>query len=213
MNSGWKIGAVAFGAMLLAGLLPAGADCSRFDALVTSADTGRGFEDLVPFRSFYDLRRDDLPAEQIYPGFDTCQVIDNDWNSANQHYGEAQYVCTLEPEVGASGTLTFDEAVLKFRSIGALAMAIVACVNADARFKPDRDSMEVKSFIMKPELTNMRGMYDNPRVQVEVIDLSSRITIEPSDKDPFGLVRAQGLKFTVSGIAHNFKDGPKPRAE
>lgn len=213
MNCGWKIGTAALGAMLLAGLLPAGADCSKFDTLVTSADTGRGFEDLVPFRSFYDLRLDDLPAAQAYPGFDSCQVIDNDWNSANQHYGEAQYVCMAEPKSNPYGRLAFDEAVVKSRAIGSLALAIIGCVNADARFKPDKDTQFVKSFIMKPELTDMRGMYDNPRVQIEVIDLSSRIMVEPSDKDPFGLVRAQGLKLTISGIAHNFKDGPKPRAE
>ncbi len=201
------------GLSLLAGssfaALPALADCALFEALVRDAEVGKGFTSIVPFRAGWDLRDQDdtVPAQFLYPGFDTCWIEDNDWKNTNRRYGDPGYVCTLQPVAGEANTIPLQDFVLQSRAIGEVAMDLRKCVEADERFTVEKETTRSVRYRMKPELTEMRGLFENPRVWVEMSDIDNPPTIEgvPPNAPP-GMVTPFRLVFTVFGPAQDFDD-------
>lgn len=193
----------------VAGALPAAADCALVTFLVKQAETGRGFEAVVPFRSGWDLResRDTVPAEHALPGFDACWVEDEIWRPQQSDYGAPRYICRISEKADAFGTLSFDSHIAQLQAMGLLSQQLEACVTADDRFKIDRQTSLGASYIMKPELTEMRGMYENPRAEFKLSPMEGeyRITDMP-DALPTEMRKPMQLEVIISGLARNLQE-------
>lgn len=198
--------ALVFGA---GAVLPAAADCALFTSLVKQAETGRGFEEAVPFRSVWDLResRDTVPADYALPGFDVCWVEDEIWRPDQSDYGAPRYVCRISEKVEATGTLSFDSHMAQLRAMGQLSQSVEACVTADERFKVDRQTSKGTSYIMKPELTEMRGMYQNPRAEFKLSPMEGTYSItDMPDALPADMRVPMQLDLIIAGPARNLTD-------
>lgn len=195
----------------LVAAMPAAADCEKFNARVTSAELPRGFTDIVRKDNILSRRDAEVPAEYVLDGFDSCRVVDEEWVRANPNYGEPKFVCTRDMKAGPSGTITFEEVKQQMAEMAPQIDMLTGCILADPRFKVDRQTPLELSYIMKPELTDMRGMYDNPRVAISMMPMGDRLKVEPSDKDPWGMMQPQTLTLTISGIAQDFTKGPEAK--
>ena len=196
-------------ALALAAALPAAADCALFSALVKQAETGRGFEEIVPFRAGWDLRnsKDMVAAEHALPGFDACWVEDEIWRPAQSDYGAPRYVCRISEKPGAPRTLSFDSHIAQLRAMGQLSQTVEACAQADERFKVDRQSSMGTSYIMKPELTEMRGMYQNPRAEFKLSPMEEAYSItDMPDALPAEMRVPMQLEVIIAGPARNLTD-------
>lgn len=190
-------------------VLPATADCALFTSLVSQAETGLGFEEAVPFRSVWELResRDTVPADLALPGFDACWVEDHIWNSDQSDYGAPRYICRISEKADPSGTLSFDSHMAQLRAMGQLSQGVEACVKADERFKADRQTSTGTSYIMKPELTEMRGMYENPRAEFKLSPQEGAYAItDMPDALPADMRVPMQLDVIISGPARNLTD-------
>lgn len=189
--------------------LPASADCALFDTLVKQAEVGRGFEDVVPFRTVWDLRdsRDTVPAEFAMPGFDACWVEDDIWNPDRGDHGAPRYVCRISEKTDAYGALSLDSHMAQLRAMGQLSQSLEACVMADERFKIDRQTTSGASYIMKPELTEMRGMFQNPRAEFKLSPMGGHYTItDAPDALPAELRVPMQLDVIIAGPARNLQE-------
>lgn len=204
-----RLALVAACGVVLGASLPAMADCTQFNALVTSAELPRGFTDIVPRKNTYTRRDTAVPAEHVMAGFDSCRVLDKAWNGGNPDYGEPQYICVRDMKAGPSGKITFEEMQAQLAALRPQIEMLTGCIAADPRFKEDKKTSMEMSYMMKPELTEMRGFYENPRVSIMLTPMDARIAVEPSDKDPFGMMKPQSLTLIISGIAQDLINGPK----
>lgn len=189
--------------------LPAAADCALFISLVKQAETGRGFEEIVPFRSVWDLResRDTVPADHALPGFDACWVEDEIWRPQQSDYGAPRYVCRISEKAEAAGTLSFDSHMAQLRAMGQLSQSMEACVKADERFKVDRQTSLGTSYIMKPELTEMRGIYENPRAEFKLSPMEDTYAITGMpDALPADMRRPMQLDVIIAGPARDLTE-------
>ncbi|ABI75530.1 hypothetical protein HNE_3214 [Hyphomonas neptunium ATCC 15444] len=201
--------AVVLVCMSAGAVLPAAADCDLFSSLVTQAETGRGFEEIVAFRSVWDLREtgDTVPAEQAFSGFDVCWVEDDIWKPDQSDYGAPRYVCRIAEKPDAEGTLSFDSHIAQLQAMGRLSQTLEACVTADERFKADRQTSRGTSYIMKPELTEMRGMYQNPRAEFKLSPMEDAYSITGmSDALPADMRVPMQLDVIIAGPARNLQE-------
>lgn len=193
----------------MAAALPAAADCALFRSLVKQAETGRGFEEVVPFRSVWDLResRDTVPAEYALPGFDACWVEDEIWRPDQSDYGAPRYVCRISEKTDAYGALSLDSHMAQLRAMGQLSQSVEACVQADERFKLDRKTTSGTSYIMKPELTDNRGMYQNPRAELKISPMVGQYTLtDAPDALPADMRMPMQLDVIIAGPARNLQE-------
>ncbi len=193
----------------IAAALPAAADCALFTSLVKQAETGRGFEEVVPFRSVWDLResRDTVPAEYALPGFDACWVEDEIWHPDRGDYGAPRYVCRISEKTDAYGALSLDSHMAQLRAMGQLSQSVEACVQADERFKLDRKTTSGTSYIMKPELTDNRGMYQNPRAELKISPMVGQYTLtDAPDALPADMRMPMQLDVIIAGPARNLQE-------
>lgn len=193
----------------IAAALPSAADCALFNSLVKQAETGRGFEEVVPFRSVWDLResRDTVPAEYALPGFDACWVEDEIWHPDRGDYGAPRYVCRISEKTDAYGALSLDSHMAQLRAMGQLSQSVEACVQADERFKLDRKTTSGTSYIMKPELTDNRGMYQNPRAELKISPMVGQYTLtDAPDALPADMRMPMQLDVIIAGPARNLQE-------
>lgn len=201
----------AVAALAVAGgsALPAAADCALFTSLVKQAETGRGFEEIVPFRSVWDLResKDTVATEHSLPGFDACWVEDDIWKPDQSDYGAPRYICRISEKAGSDGAMTFEDHVAQVRAMGLLSQEVEACVKADERFQVDRQTSMGGSYTMKPELTEMRGIYQNPRVEFKLSKLEDPpgVTGMPNGV-PADMRVPMQLDVIIAGPARNLTD-------
>src|SRR5690606_16589992 len=145
--------------------------------------------------------KDKVPAQFAYAGFDDCWIEDKVWTPANGKYGDPRYTCRVETKPDKDNTVAFGSHVAQVRAMGELAAALRVCVQADERFKVDAETSMGVRYMMKPELTEMRGLYENPRVWIEASEMDDPPYVEEVPPGaPLAMATPMRLTFTVFGL-------------